>query len=89
MRRREFIKFIGGSAAAWPLSALAQQPMPVLGFLSAVSPGPFAQRMAAFHRGLGEAGYAEGKNLSSKAVGQRSDMTGCRRWRPNSSRDGW
>jgi putative ABC transport system substrate-binding protein len=63
MRRRDFIRIIGGTAAAWPLSALAQQPMPVLGFLSAVSPGPFAQRMAAFHRGLGEAGYAEGKNL--------------------------
>jgi putative ABC transport system substrate-binding protein len=63
MRRRDFIRIIGGTAAAWPLSALAQQPIPVLGFLSAVSPGPFAQRMAAFHRGLGEAGYAEGKNL--------------------------
>jgi putative ABC transport system substrate-binding protein len=37
--------------------------MPVLGFLSAVSPGPFIQRMAAFYRGLGEAGYTEEKNL--------------------------
>jgi putative ABC transport system substrate-binding protein len=63
MRRRDFIRIVGSSAAAWPLSVLAQHPMPVLGFLSAVSPGPFAQRMAAFHRGLGEAGYTEGKNL--------------------------
>jgi putative ABC transport system substrate-binding protein len=63
MRRRDFIKIVGGATACWPLGALAQQQMPVLGFLSAVSPGPFTQRMAAFYRGLGEVGYAEGKNL--------------------------
>ena len=37
--------------------------MPVIGFLSAVSPGPFAQRIAAFHQGLNETGYVEGRNL--------------------------
>ena len=62
MRRRDFIKASGG-AFAWPLAALAQQTLPTLGFLSAVSPGPFALRIAAFHRGLNEAGYAEGRNL--------------------------
>jgi putative ABC transport system substrate-binding protein len=62
MRRRDFIKLVGAATTGWPLVAHAQQ-MPVLGFLSAVSPGPFAQRMAAFHRGLGEAGYIDGKNL--------------------------
>src|SRR3954453_1448180 len=62
MRRRDFIKG-GGAAVAWPLAALAQQPLPTLGFLSAVSPGPFALRMAAFHRGLNETGYVEGRNL--------------------------
>jgi putative ABC transport system substrate-binding protein len=62
MRRRDFIKASGG-AVAWPLAAFAQQPLPTIGFLSAVSPGPFALRMAAFHRGLNEAGYAEGRNL--------------------------
>jgi ABC-type uncharacterized transport system substrate-binding protein len=36
----------------------------VIGFLSAVSPGPFAQRVAAFHRGLSETGYVEGRNLA-------------------------
>jgi putative ABC transport system substrate-binding protein len=63
MRRRDFIKAFGAGAGAWPLAAFAQQPLPTIGFLSAVSPGPFALRMAAFHRGLNETGYAEGRNL--------------------------
>ena len=64
MRRREFLGALAAAPAAWPLVARAQQPMPVIGFLSAVSPGPFAQRIAAFHQGLNEAGYVEGRNVA-------------------------
>ena len=66
MRRRNFVSFVGSAAFAWPAAGARAQPpaAPVIGFLSTVSPGPFAQRMAAFHQGLGEAGYVEGRNVA-------------------------
>jgi putative tryptophan/tyrosine transport system substrate-binding protein len=63
MRRRAFVAGIAGSAFAWPLAALAQQPaMPVVGFLTGVQVP--VHLVEAFRRGLSEIGYIEGQNVA-------------------------
>jgi putative tryptophan/tyrosine transport system substrate-binding protein len=63
MRRRQFIAGLG-SAAAWPVVARGQQPVPVVGFINGGSSDAGAGPRAAFQKGLGETGYIEGQNVT-------------------------
>lgn len=69
MKRRTFLGVLSGAAAwpmtDWPISARAQQPaMPVIGYLSSLARNERLNLADAFHRGLSEAGYVEGRNVA-------------------------
>jgi putative tryptophan/tyrosine transport system substrate-binding protein len=64
MRRRDFIKGIAGSTAAWPLVARAQQPrIPTVGYLGSATPATQGQWSAGFAQRLQELGWADGRNI--------------------------
>jgi putative ABC transport system substrate-binding protein len=64
MRRRDFIKVVGGTATVWPLAARAQQQAtPVVGFLNGGSSDGYVAGVAAFRQALKEVGYIDGQNI--------------------------
>jgi len=75
MRRREFIVVVGG-VAAWPLAAHAQQSaMPVIGLLGSATAGGWAPYVSAFHQGLRDGSYVEGRNVAIEARWADSQYT--------------
>ena len=63
MRRRDFIRLLGSASASWPLAARAQQPIPVIGFLSGRTAQQAEYLLPSFRAGLKENGYVEGQNV--------------------------
>jgi hypothetical protein len=57
VRRRDFITLLGGAAAAWPVVARAQQPLPVIGFLSSLAPSDLTHVLPPFPQGLDRTGF--------------------------------
>jgi hypothetical protein len=83
MRRRDFIMLIGGATAAWPLAVRAQQPaIPIIGYLSSGTEAGFAPLVAAFRRGLNEAGLSKDPTSRSNSAGPRVKTSDCRHLSP-------
>ena len=77
MRRRDFIRLVGGAAVAWPLTTPAQPASPVVGYLGNASSELSANAVRAFREGLSEIGYVEGRNVTIKyrwADGQNNQL---------------
>src|SRR6516165_1291053 len=70
IHRRDFITLLGG-AATWPVVARAQQQVPVIGYLSSVSPEADALNLTAFRQGLAQTGYVERRNVAIEYRGMQ------------------
>ena len=65
MKRRDVLKVLGGAAAGWPFVARGQQAsLPVIGYLSGATFEMMSGYVVAFHRGLADAGFTEGRNVA-------------------------
>jgi putative ABC transport system substrate-binding protein len=75
MRRRDFITLLGGTAAAWPVAAWAQQQaVPLIGYLDPSLPETVVDELAALRRGLSETGYIEGRNITIEYRWAHNDL---------------
>src|SRR5262245_17612011 len=73
MKRREFIMLLGGAATASPFGALAQQRMPLVGFLNSASPDTYRFNADSFREGLTKAGFIENRNVRIEERWARGD----------------
>ena len=90
VRRRDFITFSVAPRLSRGRSPRAQQPaMPVVGFLRSTAAAASANFVAAFRKGLGEAGFVEGQNVAIEYLWRTISTIGCRRWLPISSAAKW
>jgi putative ABC transport system substrate-binding protein len=79
MKRRDFLMLLGGAATA-ARAVCAQQPIPVIGYLSVGSPQTdnIPGRPVAFRRGLDKAGYVEGRNVAIEYRWAEATTIDCR-----------
>jgi len=85
MRRRELLLLLGGAMTAPRALSAQQKAMPVIGFFSSNSPGPYASYVAAFGLGLSQTGWSKDKMWRSNTAGQKVSMISCPHWPPTSS----
>ncbi len=64
MRRRDFFKTAAGAATSWSFATQAESVIPTIGVLDGVAAAQWADRMVVFHKGLGDAGFVEGRNVA-------------------------